>query len=215
MQLTNIVVVIVLESKWAIKFVDFESSRRRGKTTKSDCNKSAASATERVGCCRARNDKIINERVCVVADNEIIKANRRENSYHNKFLAFSSRIHELIRQLSPNHFSGSLSHIRVAPRRQMLEIIFRSAMEPNGILSPHTNVLNYWNYLRSNHLLERERGFRHLWDGNCKATQMEMNQFPARVNIRKVKPLRSYHLQSIDKLPQPRFEPSTVFMWCN
>lgn len=68
----------------------------------------------------------------------------------------------------------------------MLEIIFRSAMEPNGISSPQTNILNYWNYSRSTHLLERERGFRHLWDGNCKAAQMEMNQFPARVNIRKV-----------------------------
>lgn len=125
MQLTNIVVVIVLESKWAIKFVDFESNRRRGKTTKSDCNKSAASATERVGCCRARNDKIINERECVVGDNEIIKANKREKSYHNKFLAFSSRIHELIRQLSSNHFPWSLSHFRVAPHRQMLKFIFR------------------------------------------------------------------------------------------
>lgn len=52
-------------------------------------------------------------------------------------------------------------------------------------------------------VLELEHGFRHSRDGNCKATEMEMNQFPARnrhVNIRKVKLLQNYHLQSIDKL---------------
>lgn len=51
--------------------------------------------------------------------------------------------------------------------------------------------------------LEVEHGFRHSRDGNRKATEMEMNQFPARnrhVNIRKVKLLQNYHLQSVDKM---------------
>lgn len=48
--------------------------------------------------------------------------------------------------------------------------------------------------------VELEHGFHHLRDGNCKTTQMEMNQFPVHVNIRKVKRSENYHLKSVDKL---------------